>query len=284
MKRLLKWVGLGLAGLAGVAVLAVGGAFAASEMVVHKRLPKAPMTLAAATDAGAVARGARTARVYGCTNCHGADLTGRLFHDEPMIARIWAPNLTLAAAHQSDAELARAIRTGVAADGRALWVMPSAAFAHLSDAETADLIAYLRTFPARGAVQPAIQMGPVGRIGVLIGKFRSAPDELAAGEPSLPDFGPKHAEGRRLARACTECHGPALSGGDGAVKTPDLMIAAAYDRADFARLLRTGVAAGGRRVGLMSEVAPERFAGFSDEEIAALQNYLKARAEVAAAN
>jgi cytochrome c553 len=278
MKRVFRWAGVALASVAVLAVVLALGAFGASEAMIRWPQPKAEVRMVAASDPGAVARGKRIATLNGCHDCHGADLTGRLFFDEMPLARVAGPNLALAMARQSDADLARAIRQGVAADGRSLWVMPSEAFAHLTDGETADLIAYLRTFPARGAVQPAKQVGPVGRIGVLLGQLRSAPAMIEADRGvSLPDLGPEHAEGRSLARACVECHGQQLEGLQG-VKSPDLTIAAAYDPADFERLMRTGVAAGGRRLGLMSEVAPVRFNAFSHQEIAALQAYLKARA------
>lgn len=268
----------GLAVIVGVVVLVLAGAFAASEVMIRWPHTKAPVTLAAAQDAGAVERGRRVATVYGCHDCHGADLTGRRFFDEMPIARVSGPNLSLLIAHQSDQELARAIRTGVAADGRPLWIMPSDAFARLSDAETSDLLAYLRTFPPKGRPQPAKQIGYLGRIGVLAGKFKSAPAMLdAGGHVAPPELGPEHAQGRDLVRACIECHGPDLKG-SALAGAPDLTIAGAYDPADFERLLRTGVAAGNRRLGLMSESAPGRFNAFSHEEIMALHGYLKARA------
>jgi len=281
MPKMMPWIVRGFVGLATFAVLAVATLYAASEAVIRWPQAKAPVSLAAAQDSGAGARGARIAKVYGCHDCHGADLTGRLFFDEMPLARIAGPNLTLAMAHQSNADLARAIRTGVAADGRPLWIMPSDAFSRLSDPETADLIAYLRTFPAKGGPQPGKQLGPVGRIGALIGKFKSAPAMLQAKRQAAPvDLGPEHALGRRLTRACMECHGLDLKGRP-EIKAPDLTIAGAYDPGDFERLLRTGVAAGGRRLGLMSETAPGRFNAFSHEEIMALHGYLKARAETA---
>lgn len=281
MKRVARWIGMVLIGFAALGALGVGAVFAGSELVLRKTWPKQDDAIHAARDPGAVARGARIAEVYGCTNCHGADLTGTLFHDEPQVARMWAPNLTLVVARDSDAELERAIRKGVASDGRGLWIMPSEAFARFTDDEMADLLAYLRTTTPKGQVLPGIQMGPVGRVGAVMGKFRSAPQAIAddAGR-APPDFGARHQQGRQLARACMECHGLDLKGG-GALNAPDLAIAAAYDSADFARLLRTGVAAGGRQVGLMSQVSPARFARLTDAEIAALQDYLKAHADVA---
>lgn len=282
MKRVLRWVGYGLAGLLTVAAFAALGAFAASEVMLRRSYPKNQTPLVAARDEGALARGAKLATVYGCHDCHGADLAGKLFHDEPAIVRIWGPNLTLAAAQQTDAELEGAIRHGVAADGRTLWIMPSDAFARLDDRETADLLAYVRSFPPKGEIQPAKQVGPVGRIGILLGKFGSAPATLQLEAGLSPvDLGPQHAQGRSLTRACVECHGPELAGRE-VMKSPDLDIAAAYDPADFERLLRTGIATGNRRVGLMSEVAPHRFNAWSDEEIAALHAYLRARAANAA--
>lgn len=123
-----------------------------------------------------------------------------------------------------------------------------------------------------------MRFGPVGRLGVLLGKFRSAPEQIAAQHGLSPaDMGPAHAQGRSLARACMECHGVDLKGGS-TTGAPDLTIAAAYDFADFDRLLRTGVAAGGRRLGLMSESAPRRFDSLTPQEMHALHDYLRARA------
>jgi mono/diheme cytochrome c family protein len=279
MGKMLRWMGYGLAGLATVVVFVTLGAYAASEAMVRWPQAKAPVHLVASHGPEAVARGARIAKVYGCHDCHGADLTGRLFFDEMPVARMSGPNLSRRLAHQSDEDVARAIRTGVAADGRSLWIMPSDAFSRLTDGETADLIAYLRTFPAKGEDKPVKQLGPVGRIGVLIGKFRSAPAVLKReGDVEPADLGPQYAEGRSLTRACIECHGLNLKGG-AATGAPDLTVAGAYDLGDFKRLLRTGVAAGDRRLGLMSEAAPARFTAFSDQEIEALHAYLRARAD-----
>lgn len=277
MKRILRWFGLGLAGVAGLALIAVAGVYGATEIMLGARIAKQPVHIAAATDPGAVSRGARLNRLYGCADCHGADLTGKLFFDKMPVARIAGPNLSLEAARQTDEDLARAIRTGVAADGRQLWIMPSDAFAHLTDAETSDLLAYLRSVPPHGSAQHVKVMGPVGRLGALLGKFRSAPDQIRLkGHLTPVDLGPQFAQGREIARACMECHGVDLKGSE-VTNSPDLAIVGAYDLPDFERLLRTGVAIGGRKLGLMSETAPGRFNELSHEQIAALHAYLQAR-------
>jgi mono/diheme cytochrome c family protein len=277
MKRILRWIFIGFASLAGIVMLAAGGVVIASEAIVAQKHPKAQVRLTAATDPGAAARGAVIATVQGCHDCHGDDLRGRLFHEEPKVVNAAGPNLTLAAARQSDADLVRAIRLGVGADGRALWVMPSQSFSHLTDAETADLIAYIRSLEPAGKEIRALELGPIGRIGVVLGKFR--PSLASIPNQPLPDYGPRTAQGRELARACTECHGSDLAGANGALKSPDLAMAASYDRADFERLLRTGLAAGDRRLGLMSVSAPKRFNAWTSGQIGELHEYLKARAD-----
>lgn len=280
MKRVLKWAGLGLAGVVVFVLFAVAGAFAASELMIRWPARTDQTVRLAASHTASVERGRRVAKLNGCHDCHGDRMEGRLFHDEMPILRAWAPNLTLAAAEQSDLELDRAIRHGVAADGRRLWVMPSFAFSQLSDQEATDLIAYLRSFPVTGERQPPIQVGHIGRLGLLLGKFRSEPAMLAKhGPPVLPDYGPQHAQGRKLAQLCVECHGADLKGME-LLKTPDLTMVASYDGPAFTRLLHEGVAAGDRKLdGLMGGVARSRFSALTEAEIAALHAYLKARAE-----
>jgi mono/diheme cytochrome c family protein len=277
MKRVLKWAGYGLAGLVLVLLCAAGGAFAASEAIIRWPVAKPPVRIAASKDTGAVERGRRVAKLNGCHDCHGENLEGRLFHDDALM-KAWAPNLTLLAG-RSDADLDRAIRHGVGADGRRLWIMPSSAFASLTDAEAADLIAYVRAFEPQGVKQPRFKPSAVARLGVLLGKFKSEPDTLKARAGLAPaDVGPQFAEGRQTARACVECHGAELKGG-GILEAPDLTVAAAYDPEDFAKLMRTGKAAGDRELRMMSGTSRSRFSGLSDQEIAALHAYLKARAD-----
>ncbi|MDQ0464505.1 cytochrome c553 [Caulobacter ginsengisoli] len=274
-----RWAVRGVIALAGIVLFVAVGVWISSQLVIEKRWPIPAGGVAAARDPGAAARGKLLATRFGCTDCHGGDLTGSKFFDDPQIARFWAPNLTLVAGKYSDAQLDHALRAGVRPSGQGLWVMPSEMLMRLTDAETADLIAYLRSLKPVGEARPAKLIRAKGRIGVLIGKFKAAPSLVAEiqGQP-LPDYGPGLAEGRRLARACVECHGSQLQGG-ALAEAPDLNIAAAYDPADFKRLLRTGIAAGNRRLGLMSESAPIRFRNLSDAEIEALQAYLKARVE-----
>jgi len=279
MKKVLSWIAKGFAALATVVLFLAVGAFAASELMYRKGAPKPQAQLAsAAKGPDAVARGRRVAVLNGCHDCHGADLAGMLFHDDGLF-RGYGPNLTRIAAKQSDAQLDAAIRHGVSGDGRALWVMPSEAFSELTDAEAADLLAYIRSFPVKGEDQPKSEMRLPARLGIVLGKFHSAPQSLRINADRFrPDVGPEHTKGRDVARLCTECHAKDLKGRP-ELKAPDLEIAAAYAPADFAKLLRTGVPPTGKDLRLMSGVAKSRFSALTDEEIAALHGYLQARSE-----
>jgi mono/diheme cytochrome c family protein len=262
--------------------------FGVSEYVLRAAHPVTPETVRA----GAVSQipeGRRLAKLYGCTSCHGADYRGLRYNDDPTLVRNDAPNLTLVAAHSSDAELAQAIRQGVRArGGHALWGMPSATFHTITDPELAAVLAHLRSLPAGGTPMRGDPPGLSARVALLRGLFgdgdgtqRSAPDLISAARIRAPaDLGPQFARGRHIAATvCSECHGSGL-GGDVAEGGPDLIIAGAYDLQDFRRLMRTGIPPGGRDLGLMAETAREDLKVFTDDEIDALHAYLVARSRL----
>ena len=80
---------------------------------------------------------------------------------------------------------------------------------------------------------------------------------------------------------CSGCHGGDLGGRrvSPEMTSPDLAIAGAYDLSAFTRLLREGVAPGGKAVPTMRDVARNDSRFYSDAEIAALHGYLVARAQ-----
>jgi cytochrome c553 len=282
MRMLLRWLGYGMAAMLGLALLsALGIWFISWRTLNHTAAPTAERlarpTAAQLTDAP------RQARILGCISCHGEGLRGRRMFHEPGVATVWAANLTEVAARASDQQLAQAIRQGVGADGRPLWVMPSGLFSRLSDGEVAALIAYMRRLPRGGAAMPDTSVGPLGRLGIALGRFEPAPATIERFRTTYPiQAGASHQAGRRLAAtACAECHGSTLDGGTPGpgVTAPPLEIATAYDLAQFRTLLRTGVPPGGRDLGLMKTVAVQDFSHLTDREIAQLHAYLRARFE-----
>jgi cytochrome c553 len=248
--------------------------------------PPAPApTLRFAPAAGQtpVQHGERLASVLGCKGCHGQTLQGQPWNEEAALAISFSSNLTRAVPAYSDAALERAIRGGVRADGTPLWDMPSEIFTGLDPADMAALIAYLRTLHPAGEVHPRIVFGPRGRREVAAGTYRNALQLVQAQRGQGPmRFDGAHDLARHMIRAtCGECHGVTLAGATWPPperSPPDLNVAGAYTRQDFRRLMRTGVATGGRQVGLMSEVARGRFSHLTDAEVDTIYDYLVARA------
>ena len=275
-----------LAGL-GVVLIAVGvgfgGVYSLSEAHIRRVYDTPARPIAVVRTPDAIARGERLAKLLGCTrSCHAPDLTGDYIADDPGFPVIHASNLSLRLRDYSDAEIARAVREGVDRDGLPLWAMPSNGFEMVTDRDMGDLIAYLRSAPPKGQPKPRPRFSWHARWIIATGDYKDIPGLVAEARarPAV-DLGAPFARGRYLARtACTECHQSDLTGSrEPGFKTPDLMIAATYDLPTFKRLMRTGVAADGKTRGLMSEVARNRFANFTDDEVAALHAYLTARAE-----
>jgi mono/diheme cytochrome c family protein len=230
---------------------------------------------AGAGDQASILRhGERMTRVLGCRGCHTPSLEGQQFYE------LYASNLTRDVPHYQDAELDRLIRAGVRTDGRDMWGMPSEIFQHLHDADLRPVMAYLRTLTPGGAPTGSrLPWTAQTRRLMANGTIKPAAQMVAdRRNVQAPDLGPQHAQGRYIAMVtCAECHGPELKGQEG--DTPDLVVASAYSRPEFERLMTTGVPTGGRTLGLMGEVARNRFANLTVRERDAVYAYLKARAE-----
>jgi cytochrome c553 len=226
-----------------------------------------------------IAHGERIADVLGCRGCHGADLQGRKFDDDPSgYGVLWAPNLTRSMATMSDSQFEALMRRGIHPERPKLWVMPSENFQHLSKDDMRALRLYLRSFPPSGQPSPPPLLGPRAIAEEAEGKVKPAAVLVRETASVLPaDVGRAHARGRYIAAvACGECHGAALEGREG--DTPNLDIVGAYSAEQFATLMRTGAPVGGRDLGLMAQVARSRFTKLTDREVAELYAYLHARA------
>ena len=283
MKKVLKWLGFVVAGLVVIVGVAIVYVYFASERALnreHEMIAEsfAPMPLDAAAKTIEVAEGQRLARIVGCTHCHGETLTG-LPIDIPPLARFVAPNVTAAAPAYSDAELATLIRRGIRRDGKGTVFMPSEMLVHLSDADLSRIIQYVRTVPQADGIREQTEVHPIGRMVVALGQFKAGPD-AAAGIKSadiVVDPADVLSRGRYLVmNACSECHGQDLAGREVA-HSPPLTIAKSYSEADFAKLMRDGVALGGRTTELMSPTAVARFSALTPDEVSSIYAFLQSR-------
>ena len=249
-----------------------------SELVLRKSYADIPAV--APSLPGDVESGRHWAAILGCTSCHDTSLKGSVMEDGGFwMGLLAAPNVTIQRKLYDDAGLARLIREGVKHDGHGVDTMPSKAFHHAGEQTIADVIAFVRSVPDAGSAQPAIDYGPMARWNFLSGEWKLAPDEIDRKAARIGDERPAQgvAFGRYIAvLACGECHGLDQRGGDG---IPNLAIAKAYSLEEFAHLMRTGEAKGGRKIQpMMAKAAQRRFSVFSDTEIGALKTFLDARA------
>ena len=286
IRTLVRYAGLALAGILGLALVVALGVLIAGEwkLTPSEDIPAHPV--AVPTDSAAAAEGGRLARVWGCRGCHDRSGGGEVWVETALGDRIVAPNLTRVVREYDAAELERAIRHGVGPDGRTVMIMPAGMFHPVSDADLGKVIAHLRSLPAVPDTVPRTRFGLMARALALLGRVPVIADRVdhgAAHGPSPDSLGPASTRtdtltlGRYIARtACTECHGPDLRG-DG--RAPDLRIAAAYAPATFRRLAREGVALDGEERELMTTIARSRMAFLTDDEVAALHAYLSTLAD-----
>jgi len=261
-----------LAGLVVLLAVAMLALYFFSERMLRN---DSPMRFSALPKGDAVA-GARLAAIAGCRSCHDHDLGGAQFIHIPDVASLVAPDLTRAREKYDDAGLLRVLRSGVKSDGHYAVGMPAYMQQRLTDREAADLITFVRSVPAAThPVQGHTRIYPLGRLGVLLGKYpvyQGDPPESAVvlrdrAEPRL---------GRHLAQiACTECHGSHFEGNPD-IPAPALAIAKAYSREQFRHFMRTGITMAGTKSksGLMTEMTQERFRHFTDAEIDDLHAWL----------
>jgi cytochrome c553 len=284
VRKVLKWLGFVVAGFAALLCLAVAYVFFASERELHREHEAVAEQIAPLpTDAAArnieIAEGKRLAHIVGCTHCHGETLTGQATLDIPRVVRFVAPNVTEVAQKYSDAQLATLIRRGIRHDGTGTLFMPTEMLVHLSDADLARIIAFVRSVPSAAGTTEETEIRPMGRLIIAMDKFRTGPMRAAgvASADIAVDPADPLTRGRYLVmNACSECHGQDLNGRQDA-HSPSLAIAKSYSAEDFARLMREGTALGGRRTELMSPTSVARFASLSPDEISAMYAFLQSR-------
>jgi len=270
--KILKWGALAILALA---VLVPAAVYLASEAEIIRRYTLPSSILHAKLTPEAIARGKHLAAIFGCADCHGADMKGRVLYEDHDF-RIAATDLTAFAEKATDEDFDRAVRHGLSPRARALWVMPADSYVYMRSADLADIVSYIRSLPADAGPIHEPGFGLSARLALLQCKLKPAsPYELGQNTPL--DVGPHWSGGRYLAAiGCSQCHGSDLTGDTGA---PDLKVAAGYSREQFFRLLHGGAEKNGKLT-QMSAVGGARFFALRDYEADALYNYLVERARV----
>ena len=222
MKSTLKKVGIVFGILIGVIILANLALFMLGESRLKHvyTIPKEPITIP--KDEESLAEGKRIFQYRGCEACHGEQLQGLVYLDNPAIGQVITPNLTTGegglGSQRTDEDLLRSIRHGVRPDGTPLLFMPSTEFYFLSDKDIERVIAYIRSVSPVNNKMQASKLSATGRVVMNIAKeITFLPAELIphdAPRPVAPKPGVTPEYGEYLTYSCKVCHGLTLSGGE----------------------------------------------------------------------
>jgi len=290
MKKALKWIGMIAAGLVGILILAVIGLSISANHRIQKTYQVTPAAVAIPGDAATIERGEYIFRTS-CAGCHGDNLAGTRFFDDPAIGYIPAPNLTSGqggiGGKYSDTDFVRAIRHGVSAEGNPLMIMPAKAYWHFSDEDLGAVIAYVKSASPVDHDLGQKGLKPVGRVLLAVGAFG---DVFAAEildhdgpRPSAPLRGVTVEYGEYLVNTqdCRSCHGENLAGAKsaepGAPFSPNLTpggVLAIWSAAGFIETMRIGTTPYGRQ--LDGNFMPyEEYGRMTDDDLTAMFLFLQ---------
>lgn len=289
LATLLKFVAWCIAGLVLVIVILGGTVYALSQKKLQHKHVVGVRPVSVETSPEIIAHGRHLATTRGCADCHDTSFAGRAVIEDPAVGRLHAPNITRGRgglpADYTDLDFVRAIRHGLATDGRALVLMPSLDYESMSDQDLGALIAYLKSVPPVDRERGPVSLGPIGRMLVVKGDIKLAAEHIdhAAARPAsvTPEISPAY--GKYLAASCIGCHHPNLSGGpipggppdwppsSNLTPTPGGPISN-WSEADFLAALRTQKRPDGTA---LSPVMPAAFGQMTDLELKAIWAYLR---------
>jgi mono/diheme cytochrome c family protein len=215
------WVGIS-AGAIGLILLLLSLTVWLGEARLRKVYRVPSVTVPLPTDQSALLEGKRIFQYRGCEACHGEELQGLVYLDNPAIGQVITPNLTSGpggiASERSDEDWVKAIRHGLRKDGTPLLFMPSTEFYYLSDEDLGGIIAYIKSAGPVENEMPPSKLSMTGRIVMSVTKVITfLPAELIphdAPRPVPPKPGVTPEYGEYLALSCKVCHGVSLSGGE----------------------------------------------------------------------
>lgn len=291
MKKAVKIVGaiLGFLMLA-IVVLLLAAQVKYSSMA-EQRHETPSLELRVTKQPGWPAEGERIARLKGCSDCHGRDMGGQIFIEDPAMGTYAGTNLTSGKGgigqQYTDKDWVRAIRYGLSRDGKYLRFMPSQEFHALTDEDLGKLIAYLKTLPPVDRTAPAVQVGPMAKVLSMMNQmpllFSGSHIDHSQPPAEKLEASTDASYGKYLAASCIGCHNPAFTGGKIPGVPPSWPHAAdiskrsnvgkwSYDQ--FKKTLTTGITPEGKVLNL--QFMPwKATAAMSDTELRALYNFLQ---------
>ena len=296
MKKILKWVGIGLGSLIGLLLIVVAGLFISGSSRLNKTYDFPPSNITMPTDEASMEFGKHRAEVL-CQGCHGPDLGGieNWFNAGPL-GTVDSANLTsgeggVGQRYQSDEDYIRAVRHGINIEGKPIFMPAVVSTAFLSDEDLGAIIAYVKSVPPVDRVTHGNNFTPLAKIMLAAGMLGDLPVEAVSHEVNVtaPEVGATVEYGEYMVNTndCRICHGPGLNGGpfpDPTIKfiSPNLTPGgdlASWTEEDFINAIRTGNTPEG--YALNPSLMPwKEYSNFYDDELKAIWLYLESIPEL----
>jgi mono/diheme cytochrome c family protein len=291
MKKIFKWIGIGLGSLVGLILLVALVLFFMGNARLNKTYDFPPSNLTLPTDAASLEFGKHRAEVL-CAGCHGADLSGieDWFSAGPL-GTIDSANLTSGeGGFGREATLVedyvRAIRHGIDPEGKPIFMPAVVSTANLSDEDLAAIIAYVQSVPPVDHITHGQNFAPLAKILLAAGVLDKLPVETVshATQVTAPVKGATVEYGEYMVNTndCRICHGPNLNGGPFPDPTitkisPNLTPGGElgfWTEEQFMTTIRTGVTPSGHELD-NNFMAWKDYSNFYDDELKAIWLYLQ---------
>ena len=289
MKKILKWTGIVLVSLILLLLLASWILVQKFEGQFKKEYDQKVEMIPILRDSASLERG-RILSVQ-CRECHGADLAGKVFFDEPEIGVLPSSNLTRGKGSQTegytDIDYIRALRHGLNPKGNPLLVMPSDSYAHLSDHDLGCLIGFIQSLPSIERNFPPRRFTYLTKVMAVLGAFGEITpykviehDKVHHVTGPVISNQPEYGLYLMKIHGCKGCHGENLAGGKSGA--PEAPIApniskggniGKWSLAQFIETMRTGTTPEGKALNA-EYMAFASIAAHGDMEMEALYNYI----------
>lgn len=287
-KKIIKWFFIVL----GIVILIPVVYYAKATWSVNQRVGKIynldPYPVTIPTDSASYALGEHLVKIKGCTDCHGANISGKIFLDDPKLARISAANLTGGKGGLPNdftvADWVRAIRHGVNREGKPLMIMPAYEYIFLTERDLGAIIAWCKKQPPVDHELPENQLKPLGTILTDLDKLPLlAAEVIDHSQPLVKHLAVEASVdyGKYLASSCTGCHRTNMKGGKplapGFPPVPDVTSTGRigqWTEDQFFTMLRSGVTPDGKQVD-PANMPWTMTQHYTDTELKALFTYLR---------
>jgi cytochrome c553 len=289
LRIILKWTLRVVGTLVLLLLAAYGVIYYQSEKRINQVYQVTPVKLAIPTDSASLALGEHMISIKGCQDCHGKDLAGKVFIDDPGLGQVVASNLTSGKGGIGKTFTAedwvRAIRHGLGTDNKPLLVMPSDEFFPISNADLANMIGYLKSLPPVDNELPEHSLKPLARVLYIAGPLsmlttaQKIDHTKEVADKIVPAVNAEY--GKYLAVSCSGCHGTDFKGKEMPIPgmKPSVNITSTGDlgkwtEEQFLTVLKTGLRPDGRQLD-NKDMPWQMTKNFKDDEMRAIYRYLQ---------